>query len=567
VCHCLFDLWLRSPKPVLEVADVDAVLSEAIELGSANLTYVWEDSTPGEQALMAGMAAATQHGSRPVTLDQVRDAWRTVTVSLPDRELAWALRSLTSREVVTGSQACSFTVDLQRLWLEKHRRLDWVKEELAETVQQWNQSAEPWPADTIPVQVGRPGPADTNAATGDQGPLGPHTGAKPRIPRRGRYLAIAAAVAVLASYLAAAAATHVFPFSPPTSSPTLSPTSQLLLLLPGDLRGNGHGCHAAGPPSQWQMPGLVEALHCTDPGLTGGNVYAYQLDNPPDLQSAWQNFNQWWGFISDAAGTTCPPIKKAYGLVSAKGAGLPEADRELTECGTVLNGNSYVPVFAWDWPDSDAFVIAEGASGSSFPELVSWLIHPAAPTSARPGSTATPAPSLAGNITPILQLLPSDIADPTTQCAAVKKPDWSSPGLVTALSCNDTGLPSGHVNGYQMDSRADYAAAWKNFNSWSSFDVSTAGSSCPPSGSGAQGITEWWNNALHFPEMQGQVVECWTGSNAAPIYVWTMPTQDAFFIAVGANRSSFKALDTWWVDNSAPASPPTALPTPSASPS
>ena len=30
-------------------ADVDAVLAEAIELGSANLTYVWEDSTPGSR--------------------------------------------------------------------------------------------------------------------------------------------------------------------------------------------------------------------------------------------------------------------------------------------------------------------------------------------------------------------------------------------------------------------------------------------------------------------------------------------------------------------------------------
>src|SRR5262249_45439353 len=49
VCHCLFDRWLRAPKPQVTPADVDAVLSEAIELGSANLTYVWEDSTPEEQ--------------------------------------------------------------------------------------------------------------------------------------------------------------------------------------------------------------------------------------------------------------------------------------------------------------------------------------------------------------------------------------------------------------------------------------------------------------------------------------------------------------------------------------
>ncbi len=138
VCHCLFDLWSRSPKPVLDVADVDAVLAEAIELGSANLTYLWEDSTPGEQAMMAGMSAAMQRGSGQVTLDQVRDAWREVGVALPSREVDQALRSLTVREVVAGSEAYSFTVDLLRLWLERHRRLGWVKEELAETLRQWN---------------------------------------------------------------------------------------------------------------------------------------------------------------------------------------------------------------------------------------------------------------------------------------------------------------------------------------------------------------------------------------------------------------------------------------------
>src|SRR5262249_20505044 len=44
-------------------------------------------------------------------------------------------------------------------WLEKHRRLDWVKDQLAETVRQWNRSAEPVPAGTIPIDAGGPEPA------------------------------------------------------------------------------------------------------------------------------------------------------------------------------------------------------------------------------------------------------------------------------------------------------------------------------------------------------------------------------------------------------------------------
>ena len=134
VCHCMFDSWSRGPKPVMDAADVEAVLAEAIELGSANLTYVWEDSAPEEQALMAGVAAAMRRGTGPVIIDNALDAWRELSVRLPEREVARALRSLTSREVLAGDQAYRFSVDLQRLWCEKHRHLDWVKDELAEAI-------------------------------------------------------------------------------------------------------------------------------------------------------------------------------------------------------------------------------------------------------------------------------------------------------------------------------------------------------------------------------------------------------------------------------------------------
>jgi hypothetical protein len=75
-----------------------------------------------------------------VTVRQVQHAWREAGVSLPGRDLARALRSLTARKVITGSGEYSFAVDLQRRWLDKHRRLDWVKEELAEAVQRRNRS-------------------------------------------------------------------------------------------------------------------------------------------------------------------------------------------------------------------------------------------------------------------------------------------------------------------------------------------------------------------------------------------------------------------------------------------
>jgi hypothetical protein len=156
ICHCMFDRWMRNPKPAMTEDDVGTVLAEAIELGSANLTYVWEDSSPEEQAVMAGMAAAMKMINGPVTGKDIREAWRDVSVSLPEREVSIAIHSLIAREVVAGERSYSFAVDLQRLWLDKHRRLDWVKEDLAQTLQEWDRSAEARSSTTVTAPSAAP---------------------------------------------------------------------------------------------------------------------------------------------------------------------------------------------------------------------------------------------------------------------------------------------------------------------------------------------------------------------------------------------------------------------------
>jgi hypothetical protein len=138
VCHCLFDAWTRNHATTIDVNDVDDVLTEAIELGSANLTYVWLDSSPAEQVLMAGIATTMRDGGTTVTADQVRQVWSNAGVDVPVHEITRALRGLAGREVIMGDSAYSFTVDLQRLWLDEHRRLDRVKDDLADQIAPWS---------------------------------------------------------------------------------------------------------------------------------------------------------------------------------------------------------------------------------------------------------------------------------------------------------------------------------------------------------------------------------------------------------------------------------------------
>ena len=375
VCHCLFDAWSRAPKSVMDAADVEAVLAEAIELGSANLTYVWEDSAPEERALMAGVAAAMRHGTDPVIIDDAVDAWRDAGVRLPEREVARALRNLTSREVLAGDGAYRFNVDLQRLWCQKHRHLDWVKDELAEATQQWHESVQPRPADTMPPAAG-PALASAPGASNGRQPQWAPARARPRIAHN-RYLAIVAVVVIL--LLGATAAAHVFPFSPSPHGPGNSAqnhslTQNLIQLMPGDLPRNPQKCHNAALSGPWAMRGLLLELQCTVPELSG-TVYAYQLDNAADYEAAWQNFNQWWGFQPAHAGKGCPPKGASQGIDTSTGSELPQASLPVTECGmqTPSPGKT-VPAYAWGWPSLHAFVLARTAPDSSFEALHSWSI-------------------------------------------------------------------------------------------------------------------------------------------------------------------------------------------------
>ncbi|MGD0245122.1 MAG: hypothetical protein ABSB59_33015, partial [Streptosporangiaceae bacterium] len=307
------------------------------------------------------------------------DEWRAIGVLLPEGEAARALRSLVSREVLVGDGECSFTVDLQRLWLNRHRRLDWVKDELAETVAQWNRVAEPWPADTIPARSDEAASARGAGAVRLRArePSGSSEATGPRVRARARFVLLAAVIVAVAAYLTATSMAGVFPFSGPAPAGQVPTSAQnLTQLLPGSLSQDPSACRRTSAPSAWKAPGLVEALYCIDPGLKGGTIYAYQFGNLADFQSAWQSFNRWWKFPAAPAATTCPPAGQVKARKDLTSNEVPEADRQVLECGPVrLGSGGPVPMYAYSFPANDTLVIAQGAPSSSFSALAFWVNH------------------------------------------------------------------------------------------------------------------------------------------------------------------------------------------------
>ena len=138
VCHCLFSRWQQKPVDSMGVQEVEAVLDLAIELGSANLKFVWEQSSPGEKAVMAGLAA---RAARRSGIRDVHSAWSALDVTLPEAETAKAIRSLRARDILAGDDRYRFAVDLQRRWVKQQRRLDWVKEEVSAALPDWRAAA------------------------------------------------------------------------------------------------------------------------------------------------------------------------------------------------------------------------------------------------------------------------------------------------------------------------------------------------------------------------------------------------------------------------------------------
>jgi hypothetical protein len=137
LCHSLFNQWLQHRRPLIRADEVNPILSEVVERGLAVLKQVWDDSAPGEKAVLAAMAAATGKRSHPIGLADIDRAWAGLNVAIPENEKARAMRSLIARDVIFGEDKYQFAIEMQRLWIAKYEKLDWVKEEIASTLQVW----------------------------------------------------------------------------------------------------------------------------------------------------------------------------------------------------------------------------------------------------------------------------------------------------------------------------------------------------------------------------------------------------------------------------------------------
>jgi hypothetical protein len=103
------------------------------------------------------------------------------------------------------------------------------------------------------------------------------------------------------------------------------------------------------------------------------------------------------------------------------------------------------------------------------------------------------------------------------------------------------------VWGYQFDSAASYQAGLTHINHFVGFDKVTPGSGCPPPSGSTEGTIGWHaNHNPKYKSKKGQDIECLI-DGAKPVLIWTMPTQDVFFIGQdNLKGTSIQTILKWW---------------------
>ncbi len=124
-----------------------------------------------------------------------------------------------------------------------------------------------------------------------------------------------------------------------------------------------------------------------------------------------------------------------------------------------------------------------------------------------------------------------------------------NPGTLDArIFCGDTTKAHIVVWGYQFDNSADYQAGVTQINHYVGFDKATPGSTCPPPSGSIEGKVGWHtiNNPKYHRFRPGQDIECLIDGQE-PVLIWTMPTQDAFFIGEDKVKgNSVHRIINWW---------------------
>ncbi len=134
-----------------------------------------------------------------------------------------------------------------------------------------------------------------------------------------------------------------------------------------------------------------------------------------------------------------------------------------------------------------------------------------------------------------------------TACRKAKLAGLKANTIRAAIFCGRTTAKNVEVWGYQFKAPKSYVVGVRHMNHRTGFDRINPAGACPPNHGKAGGLVGW--QALHnkkYKARKGQFLECFRDGKL-PILIWTMPTQNAFFVAEDVKKGTqINAVLNWW---------------------
>ena len=120
----LVDYYLETNKFYLTLQDVNQVLEDVIMGGALHFDYLWADSSPMEQLLLAAMARNIAREGGVTSLAELVTLFARFSLDVRQTEILTAVRSLKTRQLINTDndlRLYEFKIDLVRLWLNRYQ--------------------------------------------------------------------------------------------------------------------------------------------------------------------------------------------------------------------------------------------------------------------------------------------------------------------------------------------------------------------------------------------------------------------------------------------------------------
>jgi hypothetical protein len=172
---------------------------------------------------------------------------------------------------------------------------------------------------------------------------------------------------------------------------------------------------------------------------------------------------------------------------------------------------------------------------------------PSRTTSSSPSPThsvTTPPPSTGPEALSTI-MNPVGLKPVGTECTTALLFGLDKSTIKTRTFCAKTTGKNIDVWGYQFFNKTGYTAGVAHINTYTGFSKSA--STCPPPSTTEDGETGWHAKANpRYVARAGQNIECFL-DNGKPVLIWTMPTQNVFFIAqYHVGGGTVAAIVKWW---------------------